>query len=236
MNSQKGRALHAQVESAREHDHDFLKSLTLATEAILAYQADQDYRGLSEVLQSRASTYKHLFQQSQDPVFLKLAQHDALVGIEIAESLTDKSGLALAYRGLGKILEQKADWPGVVAYLEKAIAAFHAFPPAENNQPTVESDMKAHLAFGKYKAGDKTGLALMREAITELEQSDEQKYRRDVWLSGAYMRAAEMLYQDDQQLAESYLAKAQAVIAANPELVLRKEQLAGLLKYLQKKS
>lgn len=230
MNSAKGRDLHTQVEHSREREQDFLKSLKLAEEAIIAYQEDKDYRGVSEVLQSRSSTYKHLYQKTKDEVYLTLAKHDALSGIEIAESLDDKSGLAMVYRGMGKILEQMKDWSEMKKYFEKAIEAFKTNPPKENNRPAVLSDMKAHLAFGMYMSGNKSGLDLMKEAIAELTDSDEWKYNRDVWLSGAHMRAAEMLREDNLDLAKEHLQKAKEIIDGNPELVLRKEQWEELNK------
>jgi len=84
--------------------------------------------------------------------------------------------------------------------------------------------MKAHLAYAKYKSGDKSGLDLMDEAINELLSSDEMKYNKDVWLSGAHMRAAEMLREDNLRLAKEHLQKAKDIIEANNELSLRKQQ------------
>jgi len=105
MNSKKGREIHAKAEQAREAEQNFIKSIKLVDEAIIAYQKDKDYRGLSEVLQSRSSAFKHLYQKTGDEVYLTLAKHDSLAGIEIAESLKDTSALAMVYRGLGKIYE-----------------------------------------------------------------------------------------------------------------------------------
>lgn len=228
MNSQRGRGLHTQAEHSREHEQDFLKSLKLAEEAIIAYQEDKDYRGFSEILQTRSSAYKHLYQKTKDKIYLILAKHDALAGIEIAESLEDKSGLAMVYRGLGKILEQLEDWKQMAVNFEKAIEAFKKDPPVENNRPAVLSDMKAHLAKAKYMSGDKSAIDLMNEAIEELTNSSEWKYNRDVWLSGAHMRAAEMLREDNLELAKKHLSEAKKIIDENSELVLRKAQYESL--------
>lgn len=224
MISEKGRTLHGQAENAREKEQNFLKSLTLLDEAIIAYQNDNDPRGVSEALQSRSTAFKHLYQQTSNEVYLTLALYNSLAGVKIAESLEDTSGLAMAYRGLAKIFEQTEDWRETENYFTKAIAAFDKNPPTENNHPAIRSDMKAHLAYAKYLAGDKSTTDMMNQAISELEASDMSKYERDVWLSGAHMRAAQMLKVDNTQLAHNHLAKAKEIIDANPELVIRKEQ------------
>lgn len=52
--------LHKKAEEEREADHH-LEALKLIDEAIIGYQKEGNYKGLSEVLQSRVLTYKHLF-------------------------------------------------------------------------------------------------------------------------------------------------------------------------------
>ena len=230
MVSERGREIHRQAEVAREKEQDFLKSLQLLDEALLAYQADGDLRGLTEALQSKGSAYKHLYQQTGDSTFLTLAKHEALAGIEIAEKLGDSSALTMVYRGLGKVLEQLEDWEGAADNFSKALEAFEKAPPAENNRPSVASDMKAHLGYDLYMSGKKQqGLETITEAIGELEaDKKEDKYNIDVWLSGAHMRAAHMLYRDNPDTARNHLQKAEKIIQSNEELTLRSEQLKKL--------
>lgn len=229
MNSEKGRALHSQAEHAREKQQDFIKSLTLLDQAILAYQQDGDPRGLSEALQSKSSAWKHIAQKTGDRTFLVLAKHDSLAGVEIAESLEDKSGIAMAYRGLAKIFDELEIWDDAKKFFSKALEAFDACPPRENNRPAVRSDMKAHLSFASYMSGDKSAITLMNEAIDELAaDTEEDRYNRDVWLSGAHMRTARMLKQENTQIARDHLGVARRIIESNKELVLRKQQLQKL--------
>ena len=228
MLSSEGYSLHTQAEHAREHEHDFWKAVNLAQTAINTYLIDGDYLGASEALLSLALTYLQLFREHHDQPYLILAESSTRAGIKIAESLSDTSGLALAYRGLAKIFEEQSKWEEVVANYQKAIFAFTENPPADNNRPAVLADMKAHLARAEYMSGDKNALEHINQAISELQQADEPPYNRDVWLSGAYMMAAQMLQLDNRELAIQYFHKAQAVIEANPELVLRRIQLQQL--------
>lgn len=230
-----GREKHAQAEHAREKEQDFLKSLQLIEEALIIYEKDNDLRGFSEALQSRSSAYKHLYQETETLAYIILAKHDALAGIEIAEGLDDKSSLAMVYQGAGKIYEQLRDWQNAAKYFSKAIEAFTAHPPEENNRPAVLSDMNAHYAFDLYNSGEKKkGLALINKSIQELEKNTEEpKYNRDVWLSGAHMRAATMLTNDNPDLASKYLSNAKEIISKNDELKLRARQLIQLETFLE---
>jgi tetratricopeptide (TPR) repeat protein len=238
MISTKGRSIHAQAEVAREKSQDFLKSLQLLDEAVLVYGKDGDLRGLSEALQSRSSVYKHLFQKYENKAYIILAKHNSLAGIEIAEKLKDKSALSMVYRGLAKVLELSEDWVTSAEYFNKAVEAFEKSPPAENNRPAVLSDMRAHLAYAVYMSGNKKrGLNMMNKAISELEiDTIEARYNKDVWLSGAHMRAAKMLIDDQPEIAKKHLEKAEETIKDNPELTLRANQLSKLKSHLMSKA
>jgi len=75
-----------------------------------------------------------------------------------------------------------------------------------------------------YKNGEKEALGDILAAISELEATNEPKFNKDVWMSGGYMRLAELLKDEDLAKAQEYLQKAKEIIDANPELVLRKGQ------------
>ncbi len=100
--------------------------------------------------------------------------------------------------------------------------------PEQHNRPGVIADLKGHMAVAEYKAGDKSAMERAEKALVELEATDEMKYNKDVWMSGAYMKMAEALAVDDSKKASDYLDKANQIIEMNPELVLRKEQLNKL--------
>lgn len=225
MVSENARKIHSEAEHAREKERNFSKSLHLLDEAVDLYLSEGDPRGASEALQSKANAYSHLYQQTNDPLYLILAKHSSMAGVEIAESLEDKTALSMAYRGLAKTLEESAEWEQAAEYFSKALAAFDQNPPPENNRPAVRADMKAHLAHAKYMSGDKqNGISMMEEAIAELNAADEDKYNKDVWLSGAHMRAASMLHVDDLEQSSAHMQSAKQIIDTNPELELRAKQ------------
>jgi hypothetical protein len=72
--------------------------------------------------------------------------------------------------------------------------------------------------------GDTAGIKVVEDALHELENADEGKYTKDVWMSGGYMKLAEALKESDREKAVEELERAKEIIFANPELVLRKAQ------------
>lgn len=229
MNSARGRDLHGKAEMARESEQDFLKSLMLTDEAMVAYAQDGDQLGLAEVQGTRFNAFKHLHQKTGNKNYLILAKHAAMAAVEVAEKSGIAEALALPYRDLAKAHLELEEYQEAVSFFEKAL---NAKLTENHNRPGVKAEIKAHLAYAKYKSGDKTGLELMAEAIRELENSDEFKYNKDVWLSGAHMRTAEMLRKDNIDTAREHLKKAREIIDTNPELKLRAEQWEKLAKVI----
>src|ERR1044071_747579 len=100
-----GRKIHAQVEIARESG-DFLKALEYSDQAMLQYQQDKDLLGLAEVLASRQSTFKQLYRQSGDAVFLTLEKFSALAAVAVAEQSGIPEALGIPYHNLGKFYQE----------------------------------------------------------------------------------------------------------------------------------
>lgn len=61
---------------------------------------------------------------------------------------------------------------------------------------------------------------------------DESAFRKNVWLSGAYLRIVTMLLKDDPKKAKEYFQKAEEIINSDKRLVLRKGQLEKLKRAL----
>lgn len=215
----KGKNLHMQAINAREKKQDFLKALKLTDHALIAYSEANDSAGISGIMGTRQNIFGHLHQKTRNKNYLILAKHAAMAAVEIAEA--NHTSLALPYRDLAKAYEELKDYEEAAKYLLKAL---EQELPEEHNRPAVKADLKAHLAYNQYKFKNKAGLDLMNEAIAELENAEEDKYNKDVWLSGAHMRAAEMLREDNIDLAREHLLKAKEIIDTNEELVLRKKE------------
>lgn len=229
MDKETARQIHGHGEVAREKG-DLLGALKFLDEATILYEEEGDFLGFAEVQASRFLTYRHLFEKTGYNGFLILAKFSAMSSVEIAEKCQDPKALAMPLYNLAKVQEDLKEYPEAIASYNKTIDAFTSNPPDQHNRPGVLADMKIHLHVCRYKNGEKEALGDILAAISELEATDEPKFNKDVWMSGGYMRLAELLKDEDQDKAKEHLQKAKEIIDANPELVLRKGQWEKLAK------
>jgi hypothetical protein len=93
-------------------------------------------------------------------------------------------------------------------------------------------DWRTNLGKALYLSGEKKkGVAEILAGIR-----DVQKYRREVdsytfnvWLSGGYIRLAEVLAEASPARAAEYLRKATEIVEADPSQVVRKVQLKNFM-------
>jgi tetratricopeptide (TPR) repeat protein len=223
MTSEKGREIHGQAEHAREAGN-FLESLNLLNEATVAYANDKDYLGMAEAQGSVFLALRHLYEQTGEKQYLVLAKHAAMAGVEIAETSGDLTALALPYNRLGSAYVEMGDYKQAVDAFEKALVNMENNPPETHNRPVVLADIKCHLHHAEYKNGDKSALERMLSAMDDIKNGEEVKYNKDVWLSGAHMKVADMLREDDPEQAREHLQMAKEIIDANADLKLRAGQ------------
>ena len=232
MISKIGRKLHGKAEGAREEGR-FLDALEFTDKATIAYQKNRDLLGLAEVQASRQSTFKQLYRQTGDKNYLILEKNAAKAAVEIAEESGVKEALAIPYHNLGKYYEESGNHKKAAKFFRKALENMKNNPPKIHNRLGVIADIKGHLYASEYMAGDKSALEGAEQSLNELENSGEDKisqYNFDVWLSGAYIRIAQMLRKNNHQKAKEHLYKAKDIIDINPNLKLRKEQWEKLAK------
>jgi tetratricopeptide (TPR) repeat protein len=228
----KGRQIHGQAAQARENG-DFLKALELTDQAMLAYQKEDDKLGMAEILADRSISFRHLNAQTNDKSFLYLAKAEMVAAVKIAKDSGNKEALALPLFNLAQSEEDLGEYTDSIRDYKEAINNTFITPgvnkPNPNspahNRPAELANMKSHLHHAEYKSGDKSALERMVQVLKELEEAPEvDSYNKDTWLSGGYMRTAEMLREDNPQIAKEYLQKAKIVIDANPKLKIRREQ------------
>ncbi len=229
MKSFEGREIHARAAQAREAGKH-LEALQLTDQAMLAYHQDADLLGLAEVLADRSLILRHINDASEDSTILIIAKYEMMAAVEIAESSGQKDALSLPYFNLAKVQESLGELHNAVSSYKKAVENMVNNPPSQHNRPAVLADMMIHLSVCEYRSGDKSGLERSLTALADLEGADEVKYNKDVWTSGAHMKIAEMLKDDDLNKAKEHLQKAKEIIDSNPDLKLRAAQWLELSK------
>lgn len=224
----KGRDIHGEAEHAREGGQ-FLSALKLSDDALLKYQEEGDIFGMVDILASRSITFCLLADEKDEKNFLILAKYENMAGVEIARGSKDRSNIIMPLFRLGQVEEEIGEFSEATNCYKEAIEVFQTYPPKEHNRPAVLNDMKIRYFVCEYKTGNKEALEEAENAlISLLEDNEEPKYNKDVWTSGAYMKIAEAVKNDNLEKAKENLEKAREIIDANPDLVLRKKQFEKL--------
>lgn len=219
---------HSQAEEAREQDNH-LEALQLIEEALLAYQQTSDYQGFAQALQSRCLTYKHLFLLSQDQAFAILARHDAEASLELAKLHDLTEMLGSSHFRLGEISMLFEDFPQAIKHYQQAL---------ENYVGTncEKGDYRYHLGEALHRSGDKeVGLQQLQQGLKEIQDHRDEvdSFLANVWESGAHLRMADLLRDDDPEKAQQHLAAAEKIINSDSKLVIRKRQLVELKQALE---
>lgn len=242
MDQSKAHQLHTQSEEQRELKHDFHGALRLIAEAIIEYNNEGNIGGMAEAYASQAITYKHLGRIAQDEkkahaLFIS-AKMSALTGVQIGEETGNAQDATLPFYSAGKMLEEIGEGKEAFVYFEKAV---NSPLPSRHDRPAVRADMKNHLAVCGYRNATsseekKEYFDKAKAAVEELINSNEENtYVYNVWLSGAYLRMADMLYADSPEESKQYLEKAKEVIDKDSRLGLRQEQYELLKNNLRKR-
>lgn len=234
IQSEEGKRLHKLAEDARESGN-FADALKYTDEAMLAYQKGKDYLGLSEVQASRQNTFEHLFRATHDSAYLLLQRHAAQAAVEIAEMSGIKEALGIPYHNLAKYYSEVGEYAQAAKYFRQAVECLERFPNPSQSRPSVIADIRGHLYAVEYKAGDKNALERALQALADLELAEEPStYNKNVWLSGAHIRIADMLKEDNPEMSRTHYDAAKKIVDSDSRLILRREQLKALEKAIQK--
>jgi len=222
--STRGREIHQQGEVYRERG-EFLEALRCCDEALLVYLHDRDYCGAAEVLASRFLALRHLADKTGEKAYITYAKFTAMAAVEVARLSKVGEAMSLPLLNLAKAEDSLGEYGNALEHYRQAIKWFESDPPANHNRPAVLMDMKVHMFVCAYRTGEKEGLTeAIKLARAIQEDQIEPKYNRDVWASGAYIKAASAISGEDAPQARELMERAKEIIDKNPELVLRLEQ------------
>lgn len=219
-----GRRLHALAAEAREKEQ-FFDSLDFNDQALIAYDAAGDDAGYAEGLACRSITLRVYANLHESTRILTSAKYEMMGSVAIAQKCGDPTALAMPLYNLAQLHEDLEEYDDAVKVYSEALNSMQSNPPERHNRPAVVANMKMHMTTCEYKAGDTTALERAYRALADLEAAeDEDSYNRDVWLSGAHGRLAEILRTVDPEKAREHLQKSKDIIDANPQLTIRKKQ------------
>jgi tetratricopeptide (TPR) repeat protein len=217
----RGRKIHQRALDLQEKG-DFDLALAEEMKALTTYQKDNDLQGYSEIHAMVYLTLNHLHEKTGWLGYLVTAKNMAKAGVELAEKSDNKGNIAVPLFNLAKV-EDKLGEKEALDHYKKAIEVLGL--SSRHNRESVKADWENHLAICEYKLGDEGAIQRAEEAIKRLSQkTDASDYEKGVWMSGGYMRMAEVMLDLDKQKASGYLEEAKKIINGNDQLKIRKEQ------------
>jgi tetratricopeptide (TPR) repeat protein len=202
-------------------------------DARAAYTQEENMEGVVRALLEESITYRHLFEESDLPVYLD----QGLAQLQLAEYLIEEYQLPEELHMLANL--NMGTYLTFVGEFEAAAEHFDDVLHHETN-PLAKANYATHLAVALWLDG-KVGeaRALFTKNIEILEQAlpngsgSITAFNLQVWLTGAYIRFAECLADEDQvDEAHAQLKKAREILQSHPELVIRGQQADRLEKAL----
>ncbi len=215
--------LHKLGGKLREEDK-LEESVIYETLALVKFAKAKDYAEVSDTLQSRFLTWKHLFLLTKDDVYLELAMKDAQASLSITQRLKVKGFHSKCYFRMGEAYMLEGDYKSAVPNYTKALKFY-------NGSLSEKGDYRYHLGEALYRSGNKKlGKEEMMKGLQEIEngKSGVDSFVFNVWKSGCLMRLAELLRDDSNNEAKVYLRSAGEIINSDKRLVIRKRQFEEL--------
>lgn len=227
MSEDIGEQLLLQGQQLREQGKT-LEALDFLNRALEAFIREQNYSRFAHALLDRAICWQHLYQfNNNDFAFAVLYKKDAEAMLEIVRAKNIRDELAGVYFISGKAQMLFNEYGQAVDFFSKAVENISA------NRKAQKGDWKTNLGKALYLDGNKEqGIKEILEGTELIKQnsSDADEYTANVWLSGGYLRLAEVLKQDDKSASDKYLAEAKKIIESNSKQIVRKKQLENFIK------
>jgi tetratricopeptide (TPR) repeat protein len=216
---------HQLSEKAREQDKH-PEALEFIEEAIVNYQQEKNYEGLSQALQSRFLIYKHLFLLTKDNIFAFMGQKDVETSFWIAQQYNLQKIISSCYFRLGESAMLFENYKEAVKQYQKAVDNFYGFK-------AEKGDYRYHLGEALYRSGKKEeGKEKMLQGLQEIQKNKKgiDPFLIHVWESGCYLRLVELLKNDEPEEARKYLRQAEKIVNSDKKLIIRRRQTKELAK------
>lgn len=220
-----GEELQKKADVLREEGKS-LEAIDIYNRAIVLYQQENDYQKILGALTGRLLSWKHLFYKTKDKIYAIFVQKDAEAMLQIANEYSVKDKLSLIHYLYGTSALLFNDYASAEKEFIQAIDLY----PADNAE---KGDWMAHLGEVMYRNGKKQeGKQMILKGIQRIKDHSGEidSFLFNVWVSGAYLRLANILKDDDRPESLSYLKQAQEIIDHDDRLVIRKQQLEAYLK------
>ena len=208
----------------REQGKTF-EALDYLNKALEAFAKEKNYARFAHALLDRAICWQHLYQfNNNDPGFAVLYKKDAEAMLEVLENNHIKEELSGAYFINARAASLFGDFGKAIKFFKKALELLPSSMAAQRG------DWQTNLGKSLYFAGEKErGLNEIMVGIEQIKNhlAEVGDYAGKVWLSGGYMRLAEVLLKDDRTRSREYLKMAKGIVASDKKFMVRQKQISN---------
>lgn len=214
-------------QQAREAGRTF-EALDFLNHALDVFILEKNYARFAHALLDRGICWQHLYQfHGNDPCFAVLYKKDAEAVLEILQSQKIEQELDGAYFMNAKAASLFGDFTQAVEFFTQAIQHL----PDENQ--VQKGDWQTNLGraiyyTGKHEAGITQILSGIEQMQAHADGVDDYTFR--VWLSGAYLRLAEIYLLNDKQKSNEYLQTAKGILGDDSKFIVRQKQIENFIK------
>jgi len=138
--------LHYIAEKLRETEK-FREAIKLYDKVIEGYISENNWVEVTDALQGKVLTYKHIYARKRNEKYLKLATGCAKSSLEIINKYKIKDMYASGYFRMGEVCRLSNDYNEAVKNIEKAYKL--------SNKNKERGDYLYHLGEAVYKSGRK---------------------------------------------------------------------------------
>ncbi len=202
-------------------NNELLKALETLTKALVTAGKNGNYKAFLDILVERCLVWKHFYLQNKDESFLVLAREDTSAMEQIADISSIKDRVHTVYYLRGSIELLFNNYGEAVKRFKLALKYF-------KGSLGEKGDWYCHLGEALYRSGQVgAGKKTLLKGITEIKKGRKQagQFLTNVWLSGAYLKLADLQREQKLKEAKDYLNKATEIIKKDEKLILRSLQL-----------
>jgi hypothetical protein len=205
----------------------FAEAIVQCESAFLRHAQEGEYANAVHSFVDKTNAWIHLFNQSKEPAYLYCAMSDIAVGRKLSHEWGAVNEFPHLIFREGTVFLASKDYASAYSRLNEAVSLI-----TDPNNPQMW-DWQAHRAIAQFLLGQhKEGKRDLLAAIAKLKHFSETAKGRterdgyEIWYSGACLKGATVLFNTDPALAEQLFECAKTVIDGNPNLLVRKMELA----------
>lgn len=206
----------------------FTKAAELCEDAKQQFLDVRDYEGMLKALADMVNALRHSYNYTGRLSFRARCKASALEMMHLYHQHKTMEQTHLVRYRYAVALGLFEEWAEAARQIKLALEHF-------KGTDVQRADWQVHLGYALFKASSEDSeqaedLMVRGLVVLESPSPEVDPYSWQVWLTGAYIKLAEVFRDTDQQTARQFLSSAAMIIDANPALKIRAHEYEQFLR------